>query len=76
MRKLSGTEQIYQYCVIHYGNELFTTTEIYRNKCLFDVKPSSISGILNNLKKQGRLQTIEASSYIRGSKKQKKWQVV
>lgn len=76
MKKTSGTQRIYEYCIQHYGRRLFTTQEIYQRAHLFDIKESSIGGILNQLKKQGKLRTVYDPYYVRGSKKLKKWQVI
>lgn len=76
MKKLSKTQQLYNFCVRNYGTQMFTTRDLYKNAYLFGIKETSLGGMLQLLKRQGKLRTIHDPRYIRGSLKNKQWQVI
>lgn len=71
---MTNSERLLQFITRTYGYQPFTTEDIYTFAEALEIKPSSIPGALNGLKKKGVL-TNYGGRYTQNGRLQKVWQL-
>lgn len=73
--KKTNDQKVYEYVYRVYGEDPFTTEQIYNSAEVIGVNPASIGAALNSLKKKGLLINYGQRETING-RIQKTWRVV
>ena len=73
--KKTNHQKVYEYVYRVYGEDPFTTEQIYNSAEVIGVNPASIGAALNSLKKKGLLINYGQRETING-RIQKTWRVV
>lgn len=72
---MTGIDNVYTFIYETYGEQPFTTEQIYAQADLIGIKKSSIAGALQQLKKKGILTNYGGRITSNGHK-QKVWQLI
>lgn len=73
--KKTNDQKVYEYVYRVYGENPFTTEQIYNSANVIGINPASIGATLNSLKKKGLLKNYGKRETINGHI-QKTWRVV
>jgi len=73
--KKTNDEKVYEYICRVYGDEPFTTEQIYISAKVIGINPASVGASLNSLKKKGLLINYGQRETVNGHI-QKTWRVV